>query len=47
MLPVLAAAITTGEETPTSSTFRETIVERQSGAPGGNLGPEVHPAASV
>lgn len=48
MLPRLAAAITTEEETITPSMWddRETIAESQSAAPGRNLGPEAHRAAS-
>lgn len=48
MLPRVAAAITTEEETIRPSVWddRETITESQSGAPGENLGPEAHRAAS-
>lgn len=48
MLPRLAAAIPIEEETTTPSMWddRETRAESQSGAPGGNLSPEAHRAAS-
>lgn len=48
MLPRLAAAIPTEGETTTPLMWddREIRAESQSGAPGGNLGPEAHGAAS-
>lgn len=47
MLPGLKDAVTKGEGSSTPSTFRETIAESPSRAPGENLGREAYPAASL